>query len=200
MGLMIAILLALPQSLLSSFTEPLYPPNAQGGGAAVFAVHLNAGVVKEVAAVFAQEPFLESGREAVSQWRFDPSSSDVVLVAICYRRPEFFAVGESAQNLTASNPERGLPTVESITEPVYPPNTIAQGSVVLRVSVGSDGSVAQIKVIRDLGVLTEASVQALRGWRFQPAKDRHGMAVPSEAFAVFVFRSPLLVPAPNRAP
>lgn len=55
-----------------------------------------------------------------------------------------------------------------------------QGQVTLRVLVGSDGRAKQIRVVKGLGLgLDESALQAIRGWRFAPAKDARGRPLAS---------------------
>jgi hypothetical protein len=183
-----------PGQLLVNSADPLYPPNADRGGTAVFAVHFRSGAVDDVTCLSGQEPFSSSGQQALRQWTFAPDATGKTLVMVCYRRPELFAVGSPKQELTPSKSEAELPFPTVVLEPAYPPNTTAQGAVVLRFEVAQNGSIGRLKVIKNLGELTNASVQALRGCRFIPARDRKGNPVSSEAYAVFVFRPPLLVP------
>ncbi len=178
-----------------SVTEPLFPPNAVGGATAVFAIQIGSGEVRDVSELYGQEPFSSSGREALSGWRFSAETSGTAVVVVCYRRPELFATGTTEQELSPSQPVRGLPFPKLVVEPIYPPDTTAQGSVVLRLEIAKDGSVRQVQAVRQLGILTQAGVEAVRRWRFTPARDKKGNAADSEAYAVLVFRTPLLVPA-----
>ncbi len=197
MGFWPALILALTavQSQIPlSMTEPLIPPNAQGGATTVFAVQIRSGEVKDVRELYGQEPFSSSGREALSAWRFSADTSGTALVVVCYRRPELFATGATEQELSPSQSAPGLPFPKLVVEPAYPTDTTAQGSVVLRLEIAKDGSVRQVTAVRQLGVLTQAGIEAVRRWRFTPARDKKGNAADSEAYAVLVFRTPLLVP------
>ena len=58
--------------------------------------------------------------------------------------------------------------------PVYPAQAIQngwEGTVVLRLHVGTDGSVEEVEVISSSGhtVLDDAAIRSVRGWRFEPA-------------------------------
>jgi len=56
-------------------------------------------------------------------------------------------------------------------DPVYPPQTGTQklqGSVVLQATIGRDGSVADLKLVRGYFVLGRAAIAAVKQWRFQP--------------------------------
>ena len=55
--------------------------------------------------------------------------------------------------------------------PDYPPEALAQklhGPVVLQATIGRDGSVEDLKIIRGYFVLGKAAIAAVKQWRFQP--------------------------------
>lgn len=65
--------------------------------------------------------------------------------------------------------ERAL-LVHSVT-PAYPPEAAAQklrGPVVLQATVGRDGSVEDLKIVRGSFVLSKAAIAAVKQWKFQP--------------------------------
>jgi protein TonB len=54
-----------------------------------------------------------------------------------------------------------------------------QGSVTLRVLIGADGRARRIQIIKGLGLgLDEQASQAVRGWRFAPARDARRQPLP----------------------
>ena len=56
-------------------------------------------------------------------------------------------------------------------QPVYPPGARenrVQGVVMLDVTVGTDGKVKDIKVLRSVKGLDDAALQAVRGWEYKP--------------------------------
>jgi protein TonB len=64
-----------------------------------------------------------------------------------------------------------------------------QGTVTLRVLVGTDGRAAQIHVSRGVGYgLDERAVETVRGWKFSPARDAARRAVPVWITIETVFR------------
>ncbi len=196
---LILALTGLPGGVLISATGPAYPQNAQGGATAVFAVSYDAGVVSYAAALAGEGPFAASARQAVSAWRFEPAASGTALVVVCYRRPELFAVGSPpVQVLSPRGSGPRLPFPTEVVEPAYPPDAIAAGSVVLHLEISADGAVRSADVVRRLGGLTQTSVEAVRRWRFAPAHDSRGRPVASEAYAVLVFRTPVIVPSQTR--
>jgi protein TonB len=55
-----------------------------------------------------------------------------------------------------------------------------QGNVTLRVLIGSDGRAARIQLVKGLGLgLDEEALQAVRSWRFVPARDARRQPVPT---------------------
>lgn len=66
-------------------------------------------------------------------------------------------------------------------EPEYSPEAREaklQGSVVLELVVGTDGKARGIRVVRSLGMgLDDRAMEAVRQWRFEPAK-KDGKPVP----------------------
>jgi protein TonB len=56
-------------------------------------------------------------------------------------------------------------------DPVYPREAMAQklqGVVVLQASIGRDGSVQDLKLVRGYFVLGRAAIAAVKQWRFRP--------------------------------
>jgi protein TonB len=78
--------------------------------------------------------------------------------------------------------------------PVYPPAALAgrfEGVVEMRVTVGADGAVRDVQVVRcDHGQLgfEEASIAAARDWRFRPAR-RGGEAIEGDTTLRVAFRA-----------
>jgi len=73
------------------------------------------------------------------------------------------------------------PKVIHRVEPTYP--KIAQlariqGTVVLDVVIDRDGNVTDAVVVRSVPVLDPAAIGALKEWKYEPARDRRGHAVP----------------------
>ncbi len=64
-----------------------------------------------------------------------------------------------------------------------------QGKVTLQVLVGADGRALQIRVVQEIGLgLDERAAQAIRGWKFMPARDAARRAVPAWVTVEAVFR------------
>jgi TonB family protein len=63
------------------------------------------------------------------------------------------------------------------------------GTVILRGTIGVDGTVSDIVVVESPDdTLSKAAGDAFAGWRFEPGKDRDGTAVPFEYKVTFAFK------------
>ena len=58
--------------------------------------------------------------------------------------------------------------------------------------MAADGSILDVRTIQAMGVLTDVSVAAVRKWKFTPAEDARGVKEASHAYAVFVYRFPVI--------
>ncbi len=64
-----------------------------------------------------------------------------------------------------------------------------QGSVFLEVLVGADGRTGRIRVVRGLGLgLDDRATESVRGWKFVPAHDASGKALPTWITVEAIFR------------
>ena len=174
-----------------------YPPNAVGGGTVVLAV-TGAGSATQVRVLSGEEPFVSALRGSMNQWRF-PDSAEKRLVIVKFRGPELMSVGASEEAVPAPAGGAGaFPYPTAVTEPSFPPNSLGDGSVVLKLDISSSGSIEKVEAVQGLGQLTDSGIEAVRHWSFQPARDPRGRAVPSEAYVVLVFRAPVLSPSRPR--
>ena len=173
---------------------PAYPPNAVAGGSVVAALHVAAGSVKSIDILQADRPFEQPVRSAVAGWRFRDSDNGDILVVVDFRTPNLYSTGSAEKNLASAGATPGLAYPKKIVEPPYPPNSLAEGSVVLHLDLAGNGSVLRVKILQGLGTLTGACVAAVRSWQFVPARTKKGMTASSEAYAVFVIRRPILPP------
>lgn len=75
-------------------------------------------------------------------------------------------------------------------EPVYPPLAVAaslEGTVILEAIVDEDGRVTNVRVLRSMGVLDRAAIDAVRQWRYAPLL-LNGRPSPFELTVVLSFR------------
>ena len=183
--------------LPASITDPAYPPDAFTGGTVVAQLQFSPGPVK-VKLLSGEEPFASSVETALSKWRFqrDPEPASVVVI-VNFRQPTLMSAGDSSVTVPGSPINPSLPYPKVVAEPPYPPNSLSEGSVVLELTVSAEGAVSRVEVTRGVGGLTQAGIDAVKRWRFLPAKDSAGRNVPSQAYAVLVFRRPLTILPPS---
>jgi outer membrane biosynthesis protein TonB len=68
-------------------------------------------------------------------------------------------------------------------------NSVTTGTVVIRVTVDSEGKVENTVAIRDIASLTAPCMRILKEWKFEPAQFR-GKPIPSSVALAFVIRLP----------
>ncbi len=185
--------------LLLSFTEgltvvsPAYPPNAFSGGTVVAMLRVSSGSVQRVDIIQGDQPFVDPVRSALASWRFRDAGANSALVVVDFRTPNMYATGSTSRDLSLSRPAAASVFPTRVVEPAYPPNSLGEGSVVLRLSINEAGSVTKTEVVQGLGNLTEACVAAAKNWKFSFRRGTQGAApASSDAFAVFVIRRPVL--------
>ena len=179
-----------------SVTGPVYPPDAVAGGTVVAALQVIAGSVTQVEILAGEEPFATSARDALRGWRFKPrTGAERIPVVLNFRNPNLFALSPKDQDPTALRKSHGpsdVPLPRHVVEPVYPANVIGQGSVILRLEIDDSGNVSDVNGVKSDGGLTDPCTKAVRAWKFAPARDQSGRQARSQAFAVCVFRDPVL--------
>lgn len=111
--------------------------------------------------------------------KLPPREKDGKKVKYRVRAPFHFPV-EDDEGPAANNAPR--PSIRTATKPVYPANLVEQGVIggaILEASIGSDGKVIAVRVLRASHAEFGASAaEAVRGWEFAPAM-QDGQAVSS---------------------
>ena len=77
-------------------------------------------------------------------------------------------------------------------KPVYPQaalNTRIQGSVVLTATIGTDGAIKKLRVVKGPPFLTGAALDAVKKWRYQPYY-LNGVPVEIESTITLNFKLP----------
>jgi protein TonB len=83
-----------------------------------------------------------------------------------------------------------------VVDPGYPASSIAEASVVLQLTIGTLGTVEEVRVIEPVPLLEQIALKAVRQWKFRPAL-RDSRAVRGHAIAVISFRRPVTGALPN---
>jgi TonB family protein len=184
------IMMALAEAI--TVVGPAYPPDAIEGGIVVALLQVSNGMVRDVQLTQADPPFGDAALSALSRWRFRDSETGTILVVLDFRTPKLFATASPVRTLHAPAARPGSPYPLRLVEPLYPADSVAEGSVILRIELNEAGEIARTQTLQGLGGLTSAAVAAVRKWRFEPARDWKGNPRRAEAYTVCVFRRPVL--------
>jgi protein TonB len=115
---------------------------------------------------------------AVRQWEYEPTIIDEVAVPVITSVAVEF-------KLTAPAPVRVGGTIKAPAQtkrvnPPYPPEAQAagvQGVVIMEATIGVDGKVTDVRVLRSIALLDQAALDAVRQWEYAPTVV-NGVTVP----------------------
>jgi TonB family protein len=106
------------------------------------------------------------------------------------------SLGSGVQRASSEEPEPSSAAAQGVllhrVEPEYPEDARQkkiQGPVVLDVHIGEDGAVQDVQVVSGSPELAEASIDAVKQWRFKPARV-NGQAVPMQTTITLNFKLP----------
>ena len=127
----------------------------------------------------------ESAAQSVKRWRFDPAKDGEFRIATVVDLPIRFDLDEYGIQAPREEPEPE-PEPEPVLEkkparlvksarPDYPQTARQQGwegTVVLRITIGTGGDVENVKIQESSGFpeLDESAAQSVKTWQFDPAK------------------------------
>jgi TonB family protein len=221
-----AVVIVVSAATPGKYTPPRFrggspAPNqlaATGGGEVFVQVSLDAsGGVAAVTPLRATPPFTESVVNAVRRWSFSPAVQEMlpepndvpqtpskdlvkskVFVAAMFRPPTLAGgtLGVAPSEVGVPSPE--MPFALSATMPVYPPNSMFEGTVLLEARVTPTGVVKETKVLQPAGGFESAALAALSSWSFRPARI-NGTLTDAYVYVSFGFRPPV-GPAGTAAP
>ena len=151
------------------------------------------GKVSEVRVLRSIPPLDTAAVDAVRQWEYEPTIIDEVAVPVITSVAVEF-------KLTAPQPVRvggaiKAPAQTKRVNPPYPPEAQAagvQGVVIMEVTIGIDGKVTDVRVLRPIPLLDQAAVEAVRQWEYAPTVV-NGVTVPIVMTVTLNFA---LTPAP----
>ena len=83
------------------------------------------------------------------------------------------------------------PQVISTVEPSYPANAVSGGTVVLNVTIGSNGEIEDVQVLKAAGGFTQEAIETVRKWKFRPAQ-LNGKQLTASVPVVFSFSQPIV--------
>lgn len=160
----------------------VYPPEAQATGIegrVKLRVTINKGGSVEGIHILSGHPELvKASLESVSKWRYTPSNVDrVTIVTIVFARPRSSPFVHPLLVWPEPMPSdigplyvRPLEPIRAV-RPVYPAlakMADVQGKVALRITVGKDGSVSDVKLLSGHPLLVKAALDAVTKWRYAP--------------------------------
>ena len=175
-----------------------------GGGEVLLDVTIGTdGQVGSIARLRVTPPYTDLVATAVEDWRFSPAdiatqeggrrkAESHVLVAAVYRSPAMYlggSLGETPRDV--AQPSASIPLPRELTAPAYPPTARGDGTVVLEIEVGADGSPRNVRVVHSGGGFDSAALQAAQQWNFAPAR-LADHAVPAFVYVVMGFREPIV--------
>ncbi len=177
-----------------------YPINAKTPGFVTVDVRVDAtGAVQNVIVIRDLPPFTEGTVAAVKTWQFTPAMVEGQGVPGTVRVEAVFnpynPSGVGLPGLSLQPPAAGAvgdfqpADLSQASYAKYPPNTVANGTVVLQMHVGRDGQIHGVVAVRGKGGLIGAATAAVKSWGFTPAKYK-GKAVSSDVATAFVFAMP----------
>ncbi len=187
---------------ITSATDIAYPINNIASGLVSLQVNLTAtGQVQNVLVVRDIPGLTARAVSAVTSWTFTAAKLDGQAVASSINVQVVFNPGAPQnQNLQLTpgapvpqpNPPGYLPpTLSQVSYAVYPPNSIAQGAVVLDAQVDKSGQIKKLTPIRAVPSLTQAAIAAAKTWSLNPAK-LNDKPLEAKLAIAFVFRSPTI--------
>lgn len=155
---------------------PVYPPEAKAKGIQGIVIAdatINAdGTVRDVV-ILRSIPLLDAAAaDAIRQWRYTPPGIPLrmtVTVNFSLRDQSAVQPGEGSPRAPATDPT--APRVVSRVNPRYTAEALhakVEGTIVVEVTVGTDGTVSEARVVRSIPMLDESALVAVRQWRFQP--------------------------------
>jgi TonB family protein len=195
---LLAIALSLPtQRGISVRVEhaeaPAHPVNTVAAGLVVVEVDVERTSETQTRVLCGEPPFVASAVEALKQWRFIASEDAGIVhtsVTFLFRPRAMYPVKIGATAVCPWNLEGDFPALaQQVIDPGYPPTSLATGAVILEVQVNASGMVTSTRIIDGLKPLTEKAQEAVKKWRFSPARIS-GKAAPSNAFVVISFVLP----------
>lgn len=190
---------------------PPIPVMAVAGGEVFLEVAVGSnGAVTGVKPFRDTPPFTDALSTAVRAWRFEPAEDAIVpppgqpvddttrkaaaskvLVVGLFRPPALFAMTLGEPPKDVGTPAADVPApVGAATMPEYPLNALFDGSVLMELRIGVDGSVMRRRLVKSAPGFDGPALTAADALSFRPARVR-GTAVPSVVYVLAAFRQPI---------
>jgi TonB family protein len=173
-----------PPDIVSASNIP-YPEDTLAAGAVTLLLGLDNNAQMQNIEILRDFPSLTSAvQNVVTTWTFRPAAlkgnpvpSEISLTVVFNI---FNPAGGAASQFTP-------PQITQASFANYPAASVAQGTVVLDVTVGRAGQSKQIRVVNDVPTLTQQAISAVKTWGFNAATI-HGQPIPAQIVIAFVFQ------------
>ena len=184
-------------------------PEAVGGGEAVLELTVDSrGAVTHIDAIRVTPPYTDFVADSAAEWQFEPATivsegrpvgidARVLIVAV-FRPPTFYSgAGQRVPPETRGTPSVGLPRLQSLVMPVYPPTATGNGVVLVEIEVSARAESHAYRIVGPASGFDAAGIDAVRAWRFAAPQ---AVDAPDHLFvyAVVGFRAPLAPATPQR--
>ena len=202
---------AVGSAAYKSGAVPPIPVQALSAGEVVLEVAVDrGGRVTGVKPLRHTAPFTDAMAAAVRTWTFAPAEDapmpaagvepapaarkaidSTVLVIGLFRPPALFAptLGEPPQDVAKPSGAAPVPMVP-LEMPVYPPNALNDGVVMLELDIAAHGGINGIKVVKSAPAFDAAAVQAASSLIFAPGRV-HDRAARARVYVIAGFRQPI---------
>jgi TonB family protein len=171
---------------------PVAPQGAVSGGEVFLEVLVAVdGRADSVRTLRTTPPFTDAVIQAVRGWSFEPATeAATVFVAAMFTPPALNGptLGQPPQDVLAASDDTPMPA--AAIPAGYPPRALGDGDVLVEITIDEAGAVTGAQVKVSSPAFDAAALAAARAWSFRPAR-RHGSAVTTHAYLVFVFRQPI---------
>jgi TonB family protein len=189
---------------LRSGDVPNAPVQAVSAGEVLLSVSVSeAGAVGAIDVLRSTPPFTDITVATVRGWRFAPAEDEQrkrmasrVLVGAMFGSPSLRVptVGEQPKDVAPAATALPMPLTTAI--PQYPPNARSGGVVMIETLIAPSGRVVGVTALRSAPPFDEIAMEAARGWLFRPPQGP-GRPPNTYAYLIFVFRPPVVGPAPT---
>jgi len=186
---------------VTSASNIAYPVNTLASGAVSLLLSLDGSAnIQNVQVLRDSPPLTSAVQDAVQVWTFSPASLQGVPVASEISVTAIFNIfnpagGAATQSLVLAPSQPVYPDASQFMPPQitsasyanYPANSVAQGTVVLDVTVGVAGQPKQSRVVYGAPPLSQQATNAVKTWQFNAATFK-GQPVSAHIIIAFVFQ------------
>jgi TonB family protein len=162
----------------------------------------DAGEIQQIEALRNPGSMVEAAKRSLRSWKFQPASENgkptASRLTVAFLQPPTVYIG-----VRPVPPKDFVPVIPpdqsgsgfipvgilSFDYSDYPVNSVAWGSVVLRVTVGSAGDVKNVSLLHSMPGFNDFALHALKRWRFRAATFQ-GKTVTSDTVVAFIFQTP----------